>query len=290
MAQINKKLSGNVEGAFFVDNTCIDCDTCRWMAPEVFHEVNEHSVVYHQPQNIEERKKALQALVSCPTASIGLTEKDALLEETLNSFPILIKENVYHCGFHSEDSYGASSYFIYRKEGNILIDSPRFTKALVNNLEKLGGIKYLYLTHKDDVADHAKFKEHFNCKRIMHEDDLSADTKEIEVKISGQNNFKLDDDLLIITVPGHTKGHTVLLYKNKYLFTGDHLAFSRELEHLIAFRDACWYSWDELVRSMKKLSQYEFEWILPGHGRRLHTTKKKMKEEMKKCLEWIYKQ
>ncbi|XP_015064361.1 uncharacterized protein LOC107009532 [Solanum pennellii] len=23
----------NVSGEFFVDHTCIDCDTCRWMAP-----------------------------------------------------------------------------------------------------------------------------------------------------------------------------------------------------------------------------------------------------------------
>lgn len=289
MAQINKRLSENVDGAFFVDDTCIDCDTCRWMAPEVFRESNGYSVVYHQPENIEERKKALQALVSCPTASIGCTEKEDLINEVINLFPILIEENVFHCGFHSEQSYGASSYFIQRDEGNMLVDSPRFAKLLINKLEQMEGIKYLYLTHKDDVADHEKFRKHFNCKRIIHEDDITADTKEVEIKISGQDNFKLENDLLIIPVPGHTKGHTVLLYKNKYLFTGDHLALSRRFGHLVAFKDAYWYSWEELIKSMEKLCKYEFEWILPGHGRRFHASQEKMKEEMQRCLEWMCK-
>lgn len=31
-------------------------------------------------------------------------------------------QGVYHCGYHSEKSYGASSYLIVRAEGNILID------------------------------------------------------------------------------------------------------------------------------------------------------------------------
>lgn len=289
MAQINKRLSENVDGAFFVDNTCIDCDTCRWMAPEVFRESNGYSVVYHQPLNLKEKTKALQALVSCPTASIGYTEKEDLLNEVVNSFPILIEKNVYHCGFHSEHSYGASSYFIQRDEGNMLVDSPRFAKPLINKLEQMGGIKYLYLTHKDDVADHEKFRKHFNCKRIIHEDDITADTKEVEIKISDQDNFKLENDLLIIPVPGHTKGHTVLLCKNKYLFTGDHLALSRRFGHLVAFKDACWYSWEELIKSMEKLCKYEFEWILPGHGRRFHASQEKMKEEMQRCLEWMCK-
>ena len=106
-----------------------------------------------------------------------------LLSEVINSFPILIEGNVYHCGFHSEHSYGASSYFIQRDDGNVLVDSPRFTNSLINKLKQMGGIKYLYLTHKDDVADHEKFKKNFNCKRIIHEDDITDDTKEVEISL-----------------------------------------------------------------------------------------------------------
>jgi ferredoxin len=57
----------NVAGSFFVDHTCIDCDTCRLMAPETFSRVGEQSAVHHQPTSAEGRVAALQALFSCPT-------------------------------------------------------------------------------------------------------------------------------------------------------------------------------------------------------------------------------
>eukprot|EP00198_Chlamydomonas_reinhardtii_P012946 XP_001702283.1 predicted protein [Chlamydomonas reinhardtii] len=57
----------NVAGSFFVDRTCIDCDTCRWMAPETFGRVGRQSAVVSQPTGHEARVRALQALLSCPT-------------------------------------------------------------------------------------------------------------------------------------------------------------------------------------------------------------------------------
>jgi hypothetical protein len=38
-------------------------------------------------------------------------------------------------------------------------------------------------------------------------------------------------------------------------------------ETLIAFRDACWYSWSMQTRSMRKLLDYRFASVFPGHGR-----------------------
>jgi ferredoxin len=58
---------GNVSGQFFVDKTCIDCDTCRWMAPSTFARVGNGSAVIHQPETREERIQAIQATLSCPT-------------------------------------------------------------------------------------------------------------------------------------------------------------------------------------------------------------------------------
>lgn len=78
-------------------------------------------------------------------------------------------------------------------------------------------------------------------------------------------------DLLIIPVPGHTKGQTVLLYRNKFLFTGDHLAWSNSINQLAGFPRVCWYSWSELIKLTRQLANYSFEWVLPGHGRRYHT-------------------
>ncbi|OUL26147.1 MBL fold metallo-hydrolase [Nostoc sp. RF31YmG] len=287
MANLKLRHPENVNGDFYVDTSCIDCDTCRWMTPEVFYRVDEQSAVYHQPTNEAERLTALQALLACPTSSIGTVEKPQDIKVAQATFPNLIEENVYHCGYHSEKSYGAASYFIQLAEGNILVDSPRFTPPLVKRLEEMGGIAYMYLTHRDDVADHQKFAEHFQCQRILHADDISAGTRNVEIKLTGSEVFVLNPDLLIIPVPGHSKGHTVLLYKNKFLFTGDHLAWSEDIDQLIAYRDVCWYSWSEQLKSMRKLADYSFEWVLPGHGRRFHADIDTMAQQMHNCIEWM---
>ncbi|NEO34556.1 MAG: hypothetical protein F6K36_30025 [Symploca sp. SIO3C6] len=173
----------------------------------------------------------------------------------------------------------------------MLVDSPRFTPPLVKQLEGMGGIQYMYLTHRDDVADHAKFQAHFGCDRILHQDDITADTADIERVLEGVDAIAFTPDLLIIPVPGHSKGHTVLLHTppngERVLFTGDHLAWSERLQQLYAFRRYCWHSWTEQIQSMKILLNYEFEWILPGHGRRYHGDAITVQEQIKTCIEWM---
>jgi glyoxylase-like metal-dependent hydrolase (beta-lactamase superfamily II)/ferredoxin len=289
MAHLTQRRSANIDGDFYVDRSCIDCDTCRWMAPSVFDRIGEMSAVYHQPDDDKERLVAMQALLSCPTASIGTVAKPADVKQVQTSLPILVAENVYHCGYHAESSYGAASYLIQDPRGNILIDSPRFTPPLVKQLEAMGGVKYLYLTHQDDVADHQKFHDHFGCDRILHRADVQAGTRSVERQLQGVDPVELTPDLLIIPVPGHSQGHTVLLYKHQFLFTGDHLAFDRELGHLIGFRGYCW-SWSELIKSMQKLAKYDFEWVLPGHGRRYHADVLSMRSAMQACIDWLVTQ
>ncbi|MES1023150.1 MBL fold metallo-hydrolase [Gloeocapsa sp. BRSZ] len=283
MAHLNQRRPQNVSGDFYVDNTCIDCDTCRWMTPEVFRRIEGHSAVYHQPDNDIERLRSLQALLACPTSSIGTVEKPYDIKQAQQSFPIRVAANVYHCGYHAENSYGAASYLILRPEGNVMVDSPRFTPPLVKQIEKLGGVRYLYLTHKDDVADHQKYHEHLECDRILHHDDVTSNTRSVEIQLTGSEPFQLASDLLIIPVPGHTRGHTVLLHK-QFLFTGDHLAWSDNRHSLVAWRDVCWYSWSEQIKSMRKLTKYAFEWVLPGHGRRHNADGDKMQYLLHQCI------
>jgi glyoxylase-like metal-dependent hydrolase (beta-lactamase superfamily II)/ferredoxin len=287
MATLRNRRPENTIGDFYVDASCIDCDTCRWMAPTVFREAGEQSAVYHQPSDERERQLALQALLSCPTGSIGTIEKPTDIVTIQQAFPLPIEDNVYDCGYHAESSFGATSYFIQHQAGNILIDSPRFTLPLVKRLEAMGGVRWMYLTHRDDVADHAKFHQHFGCERLLHTDDITHDTREVEIPLVGSTVIEFIPDVLIIPVPGHTKGHTVLLYNQKFLFTGDHLAWSDDSGQIIAFKNHCWYSWVELVRSTRLLTAYPFQWLLPGHGRRFHSSPAVMHEELQKCLAWM---
>lgn len=286
MADLTLRLATNVEGDLFVDESCIDCATCRWMAPEIYDAAEGRSRVHSQPTSEGERLRALQALIACPTASIGTKTKEGMAA-AVASFPIPVTDDVFHCGYHAESSFGAASWLIRRPEGNVLVDSPRFAAPLVRRLEELGGVATLFLTHRDDVADHARFAEHFGCERILHEADQSSGTRDVERVISGDDPVHLADDLMILPVPGHTRGSCVLIYDERVLFSGDHLAWSNDRGHLVAFRRACWYDWDRLKDSMARLARYRFEWVLPGHGWPCRFPPADMARELQRCQDWM---
>jgi glyoxylase-like metal-dependent hydrolase (beta-lactamase superfamily II)/ferredoxin len=288
MANPAKRLPENVPGDFYVDDSCIDCDACRQIAPTVFRDHGEQSSVFRQPETDEEVRRALMSIVACPTSSIGTTRRyDA--RAGVEAFPERIDANVYYCGFNAESSFGAWSYLVVRPEaegGNVLVDSPRFTRPLVRKIEALGGLGTIFLTHRDDVADHDKFARHFGARRVMHADDNAA-RHGVEHVVKGEEAERLGQELLVIPTPGHTRGHAVLLYKDRYLFTGDHLAWSPTRNTLTAFRSACWYSWTVQTRSMERLLGYQFEWVLPGHGRIHHDSAAGMRRHLEGCVEWM---
>ncbi|HEV8119156.1 MAG TPA: MBL fold metallo-hydrolase [Thermoanaerobaculia bacterium] len=287
MASPSQRYPDNAAGDFYVDRTCIDCDACRRIAPATFAEAADHSFVSSQPEGEAERRRALMALVACPTGSIGTVSRQDV-RPALAEFPEPVAENVSFCGFTSESSFGAWSYFLERPEGNVLVDSPKAVNRLLSHFEERGGIATMFLTHRDDVADHAAFARRFGCERILHERDVTRSTGDVERTISGDDPVALSEDLLVIPTPGHTRGHAVLLYRKKFLFTGDHLAWSSRRNGLIAFRDACWYSWEEQTRSMERLLDYSFEWVLPGHGAWHHAgSSSAMRRDLEACVRWM---
>jgi glyoxylase-like metal-dependent hydrolase (beta-lactamase superfamily II)/ferredoxin len=279
MANPKKRVPENVPGDFFVDSTCIDCDACRQIAPSVFGEAAETSFVKAQPLSGADRRRALQALLACPTGSIGsLGHDDAKL--VMQDFPLLIEEPVFYCGYNSPKSYGGNSYFIPHPGGNWLIDSPKFVTPLVRQLEILGGIAHIFLTHRDDVADAERFARHFGSRRIIHRQELASQPG-AEVVLDAQEPQALAPGFLAVPTPGHTRGHCVLLFEERFLFTGDHLAWDRDALHLSASEDHCWYSWSEQAESMERLVAYQFEWVLPGHGQRVRLPVASMRQQIK---------
>lgn len=282
MADPALRLEANVAGDFYVDSTCIDCDACRIFAPTVFSDEADQSFVFHQPESADERLAAEKALVSCPTSSIGSASS---ARAATGALPELVDGDVHRCGYTSESSFGAISYYLGRD--HVLVDSPRYAGPLVKKLAAMGGVRRMLLTHQDDVADHVKFHERFGCERVLHADDVRARTSGVELQPRGGASVDLGGDLLMIPTPGHTKGHAVFLYRETFLFTGDHLAWSERLGHLYAFRNACWYSWSEQIGSMQRLLDYSFEWVLPGHGRPVRLPRAEMRASLEQCVQWM---
>jgi glyoxylase-like metal-dependent hydrolase (beta-lactamase superfamily II)/ferredoxin len=270
MARRADAIAENAAGELFVDSSCIDCDLCRQIAPAVFARTDRRgqSYVARQPAGDAERHRALMALVTCPTTSIGGT-RDPGVRAAARAFPDPVDglPDVMFCGYASAASYGAASWFVRRADGNVLVDSPRWSAGLADRFEALGGVRTMVLTHCDDVADHEAWHERFGCERVIHADDAAGDAGTCERIIDGE--LRLAPDLLVIPVPGHTRGSVALL-SGDVLFSGDHVWATDDQQGLECGRDVCWYSWPEQRRSIEKLADYAFTWVLPGHGRRFH--------------------
>ncbi|CAI0628185.1 unnamed protein product [Linum tenue] len=221
----------NVDGEFFVDTRCIDCDTCRWMAPQIFTRVEGMSAVSKQPTSSEERLNALQALLACPTSSIHTEKPTRDVLEAQKTFPLPIDDNKIPVRVDTADVE-------IKLEGNgpwslgedvELIHVPGHTEDLVVSLPLISapypvdmrGILYYYLTLK-----------------------------------------------LMNVTPVHNKqGSVCLFYKpHKILFAGDHLGMTEF--GLSIFETYNRISVPMQLDSVKKLLKLNFQWILPGHGRR----------------------
>ena len=280
MADPKKRLDSNVTGNFFVDATCINCDTCRQLAPKSFEEIGEFSAVTTQPESDEGLHQAYQALLACPVGSIGTERSDkARLTAAMSSFPLLLEGGVFYCGFNSEKSFGANSYFIQHPDGNWLIDSPRYMKHLVDAIERMGGLRYVFLTHEDDVADAAQYATRFGARRIIHRADADA-MPDAEWIVEGVETVCLAPQFELIPVPGHTPGSSALLYDSRFLFSGDHLWWDPDARSLEAPRRLVWRS-RAMVQSIEKLLNYRFEWVLPGHGDRVKLPSDEMQAHLR---------
>jgi glyoxylase-like metal-dependent hydrolase (beta-lactamase superfamily II)/ferredoxin len=265
MARIDQRDERNADGAWFVDTRCIDCGTCHQLVPELFAPVGDQSVVAVQPHGAGGEHRAWLAAEACPTQSIGRLPRAT---RPAGLYPLLVDGPVYDLGHTSEASFGATSYFVLRPEGNLMIDAPRYTRALTAPLDDLGGVAHILLTHRDDVADAPRWADRYRARVWIHEADRSAAPVATDL-FRGEDPVVVAPGVVAVPVPGHTRGSVAFLVDATWLFTGDSLAWSHRGQDLVAFRDACWYSWPEQTRSLRRLAGTSFSWVLPGHGARV---------------------
>ena len=111
MANPRRRVPENAPGDFFVDLTCIDCVTCRQIAPAAFGQAATTSFVKAQPSAKADRRVALQALLAFPTGSIGDLGGDDV-KAVMTDFPLVMEGPVYYCGYNSPKSYGGNNYLV----------------------------------------------------------------------------------------------------------------------------------------------------------------------------------
>lgn len=201
-------------------------------------------------------------MLVCPTGSGGREGKGRPPER---AFPMELEKGLYFCGFNSQDSYGANSYLLQRRNGNMMSGSPKFVPRLEREIENLGGVAHILLTHRDDVADADKWAKRFGARVWIGEADRSAAPFATDVIPNG-GDLEIARGVRAIHVPGHTCGHVAYLAGERYLSSGDAVSWSRTYQDLEAFRDATWHSWEGPSRSLERLPRERFCGSCPPTG------------------------
>ena len=330
-------------GQLYVTRRCCGAATCRNYAPELLGEVapgtptstailaNSHDEgaftgVLRQPRSRDDYHAARAAAAGCGFGAIRLTKPARKTAAGIPTpgpwaeWPRRIEDNVWALGQPSTKNYGALSYFIELPAGGLLVDLPKPSDEVFRWLEEHGGVRWIFLTHKDHVQHHAEYAARFpGCRRIIGRADVNkrqssfADaTSAVEIQLppnagpttlDGEplaNDGFGDAELAVLPQPGHTPGTLCLLYRGTYLFTGDHLSYSRLRGHVIAHRLQCWESWQRQTDSVGRLrdwateGQLRFSWLLPGHGEWHRfdgtATSAQTANELERAVQWMREQ
>ena len=262
MARRDQAHADNVDGPWFVDTRCIGCDVARHWAPSLIDMDNKgRSFIARQPQTSEETAALWRATAACPTQSIGNREASRPPEGV---FPFELTPGVYALGHNSPKSFGGHSYLVVRPAGNLMVDSPRYTRSLTEAIDSLGGIKHVLLSHRDEVADADKWGSRYDARVWIHQDDADAAPYATDVTTGDQI---VDEGVSSIHSPGHTKGHVAYHVDNRWLFTGDALFWNHRRQELDVTAKQTWYSWKTLADSMDSIATLNVEWVFPAHGK-----------------------
>ena len=263
MARIDLVHPNNIDGPWFVDTHCIRCDAARHWAPGLI-EMDDRglSFVARQPESPEEGAALWRAAVACPTQSIGTVEAR---RPPRPAFPFELTPGVYALGHNARSSFGAHSYLVPRPDGNLMTDSPRFTRALSELIDDLGGVRHVLLSHRDDVADADRWADRYGADVWIHAADLDA-APYATVVLEGAEAAEVAPGATVVPVPGHTEGSVAFHIDGRWLFTGDTLHWNHRRGELDVFPDQTFHSWEALAGSLDRLAELQVEWVFPGHG------------------------
>lgn len=246
----------------------------------------------HPPQHVhppqEEKRRAFQAMVTCPYGAIRLRRPDPLVKAVVeHDFPIPVDPEhlpgVYHLGYHHKGSMGATPYLIVRAggKGNVMVDAPRFNGRLARQIEALGGVAYHVITHQGAAPDHDLWHAYFpDSERVAHRMDVTrAMRDEVEAALNGKGPWAIDEDVKLVGLPGYTPGSVGLIYRPEgagaageagaaVLFSGRTVGWSPRLNQLDGFAQFSPGNLAKQAESIRALAEEEwaFEWILPAEG------------------------
>lgn len=116
-----------------------------------------------------------------------------LQERSVPKPPQLVLENVYAFPPNRE-TLGGTAYFIVENQGNILIDAPPWNPTNQQFIEQLGGLQWLFITHRAAIGSSREIQKSTGCNILIQEQEAyllpesNVTTFETELKLSSQSS------------------------------------------------------------------------------------------------------
>ncbi|HEY9780445.1 MAG TPA: MBL fold metallo-hydrolase [Leptolyngbyaceae cyanobacterium] len=166
----------------------------------------------------------------------------------------------------NRDTLGGTAYFIVENEANILIDSPAWDEVNQNYLSSVGGVRWLFLTHRGAIGKAREIQQAFGCEILIQEQEayLLPGLKVTRFK----QDFNIGNAQVIWT-PGHSPGSSCLYYPREggVLFSGRHI-LPNQTGELVPLRTAKTFHWFRQLASIQLLrdrfTPETLNYICPG--------------------------
>lgn len=134
------------------------------------------------------------------------------------------------------------AYFLRCEEANVLFYNTG-NDTDIQQMADLGGIRYQYLSHRDEVGESLKIiKGRFGSALCCDAAERPSVERECEVDIVFSERQRHFAGIEVIPTPGHTEGGISFLYRSPnglaYLFTGDTLFRGKDRWETLFFTSA----------------------------------------------------
>ena len=152
----------------------------------------------------------------------------------------------------NRDTLGATAYFIVENQMNILVDSPAWDEANQAFLRSLGGVHWLFLTHRGAIGKAKEIQQAMGCDIVIQEQEAYL-LPGLSLTPFSQE-WGLSDHCQGIWTPGHSPGSSCLYYAGYggVLFTGRHLLPNQQGVP-IPLRTAKTFHWPRQIQSVQLL-------------------------------------
>lgn len=152
----------------------------------------------------------------------------------------------------NRDTLGGTAYLIVENEGNILIDCPAEDEYNRNFLHSVGGVRWLFLTHRGAIGKAQELQNNFDCEILIQEQEAYLLPGLRVTRFQRELNFAATAQA--IWTPGHSPGSACLYYPNHggILFSGRHLLPNQQGK-LMPLRTAKTFHWRRQLQSIQLL-------------------------------------